>query len=119
MPLRDHFRSPVNDRHTWDELHNGWPMMIVRYLFDILPAGYVSAPGVHFGKLFEIDVSTFERDEPAETGFATGTGDGGVATAASPEPTLTLETDLSDQDEIEVRIYDSERGRTLVAAIEL
>ena len=35
MPLRDHFRSPVNDKHTWDELHGGWPMMIVRALFDI------------------------------------------------------------------------------------
>ena len=24
MPLRDHFRSPVKDRHTWDSLHAGW-----------------------------------------------------------------------------------------------
>ena len=30
MPLRDHFRSPVNDTHFWDEVHGGWPMEIVR-----------------------------------------------------------------------------------------
>ncbi|MBW3543052.1 MAG: hypothetical protein KY476_22565 [Planctomycetes bacterium] len=28
MPLRDHFRSPLDDVHSWDELHGGWPMMI-------------------------------------------------------------------------------------------
>ncbi len=24
MPLRDHFRSPVNDKHRWDEVHGQW-----------------------------------------------------------------------------------------------
>jgi hypothetical protein len=91
--------------------------MIVRQLFDILPAGYVAAPNVHLGKLFEIDVSAFEEDEPRGTKSTPDTGDGGVATAASPEPTLTLEADLSEQDEYEVRVYDAERGRLLVAAI--
>ncbi|QJW97643.1 DUF4058 family protein [Frigoriglobus tundricola] len=119
MPLRDHFCSPIKDRHAWSELHSMWPAMIVRHLFDILPAGYVCAPSVHFGKLFEIDVSTFELDERAGIGPVTGAGDGGVATVAPPEPTLTLETDLSEQDEFEVRVYDAERGRTLVAAIEI
>ena len=119
MPLRDHFHSPVKDRHTWDSLHSMWPGTIVRQLFDILPVGYVSAPSVHFGKFFEIDVSTFEVDEPAGNGLVTGSGDGGVATAAPPEPTLTLEADLSEQDEFEVRVYDTELDRTLVAAIEL
>ena len=33
--------------------------------------------------------------------------------------TLTVQADLSDLDEYEVRVYDAERGRTLVAAIEL
>ena len=30
MPLRDHFRPPVEQRHSWDELHGGWPMIIVQ-----------------------------------------------------------------------------------------
>ena len=117
MPLHDHFRSPVNDKHSWDSLHAGWPAMIVQQLFDILPSGFVAAPGVHFGKDFEIDVSAFEEDEPAES--ITSSGDSGVATVAPPAPTLTLEADLSDQDEFEVQVYDVERGRELVAAIEI
>src|SRR5689334_536376 len=36
MPLRDHFRPPVEDKHSWDELHGGWPMVIARHLFPIL-----------------------------------------------------------------------------------
>jgi hypothetical protein len=119
MPLRDHFHPPVTDRHTWDSLHAMWPAMIVRQLFNILPAGYVSAPGVHFGKDFEIDVSAFEVDEQPDNGLRTDAGNGGIATAAPPEPTLTLEADLSDQDEFAVRIYDMEAGRRLVAAIEI
>jgi hypothetical protein len=119
MPLRDHFRAPVNDKHAWNELHGMWPAMIVRQLFDILPPGYVAAPSVHVGTLFEIDVSALEEDNPAGTEPIAGTAGGGLATATKPEPTLTLETDLSEQDEFEVRVYDVERGRQLVAAIEL
>jgi hypothetical protein len=93
MPLRDHFRSPLNDRHTWDALHAIWPGTIVRQLFDILPAGYVSAPGVHFGEDFEMDVSAFEVDEPPASGPVANTGDGGVDSAEAPSPTLILESD--------------------------
>lgn len=117
MPLRDHFRSPVNDKHSWDSLHAMWPAMIVRQFFDILPSGYSAAPGVHFGKDVEIDVSAFAEDETADR--ITSTGDSGLATVAQPAPTLTLEADLSDQDEFEVRIYDVEHSRELVAAIEI
>jgi hypothetical protein len=44
MPLRDHFRSPVNDTHSWDEVHGGWPMEIVRTLREILPPGFRAGP---------------------------------------------------------------------------
>lgn len=118
MPLRDHFRSPVNDRHSWDSFYGMWPAMIVQQLFGTLPAGYVSAPNVHFGKDFEIDVSAYELDEPAGAGSGPASS-GGTATATAPSPTLTFETDLSDQDEFEVRVYDDESERRLVAAIEI
>jgi hypothetical protein len=117
MPLRDHFRPPLDHKHSWDELHGGWPMTIVQRLFPVLPEGYVAAPGVHLGTAFEIDVSAYEDDKPSSAG--TPIGDGGVAVRETPAPTLTLETDLPEQDEYEVRVYDSRRGRTLVAAIEL
>ena len=37
MSLRDHFRSPVNDKHRWDAVHGWWPAEICRHLFDLLP----------------------------------------------------------------------------------
>ena len=115
MPLRDHFRSPVDDNHAWNELHAGWPMMIVQHLYRILPEGFVAAPSVHLGAEYEIDIGVLEgqnRPSPMVRGV-------GSATAVAPSPTLTIETDLSDQDEYEVRIYDARHGRRLVAAIEL
>ncbi len=120
MPLRDHFRPPVENKHSWDELHGMWPAAIVQQLFPILPEGYVAAPGVHLGTAFEIDVSVYEQDEPADDEEASNGNSGvAVATWAPPQPTLTLETELPDQDEYEVRIYDARHGRRLVAAIEL
>src|SRR6516165_12336298 len=100
MPLRDHFRPPVEKKHSWDELHGGWPMMIVRQLFPILPEGYVAAPGVHLGAFFEIDVSVYDADEAAERREkASVAASGGVATLAPPAPTFTIETDWPNQDE--------------------
>lgn len=119
MPLRDHFRPPVEKKHSWDALHAMWPAEIVRQLFPILPEGYVAAPGVHLGTFLEIDVSVYDADAAAERSEKAATGNGGVATLAPARPTLTIETDWPDQDEYEVRVYDDRHGRRLVAAIEL
>ncbi len=118
MPLRDHFRSPVNDKHAWNEVHGGWPMMIVRDLFDILPAGYVAGPNIHPGSMYEIDVGAFENDDFVNRENA-AVPEGGIAIETIPHPTLTLEADISEQDAYEVQIYDVERERRLVAAIEI
>lgn len=114
MPLHDHFRPPVNDRHSCDELHGMWPAVIVQHLYGVLPPGFTAAPKVHLGKAFEIDVSAYERDDPRGS-----PNPGGTATWTAPAPTLTLETEMAEQDEYEVRIYDAEHGRRLVAAIEI
>jgi hypothetical protein len=120
MPLRDHFRPPVENQHSWDELHGMWPAVIVQQLFPILPEGYVAAPRVHLSTAFEIDVSTYEQDEPARAEPADDpSGRVAVATWAPPKPTLTLETELPDPDAYEVRVYDARHGRRLVAAIEI
>ena len=42
-----------------------------------------------------------------------------MATIAWAAPTLAVETELADVDEYEVRVYDAQRGRRLVAAVEL
>ncbi len=120
MPLRDHFRPPLDEETSWEGLHGGWPMMIVAGLARHLPPRYIAAPRVHHGSAVEIDVAAYEKDEPAFA--ASGATDGGgVATVAwaPPEPTLAVATDLPDVDEYEVRVYDSKRGRRLVAAVEI
>jgi hypothetical protein len=121
MPLRDHFHPPLAKKRSWEELHGGWPMMLAAALSKQLPPGYVAGPRVHLGPYFEIDVATFEGEEP--TGPASGAAEGGagVATAvwAPPRPTWEVTTDLPDQDEYEVRVYDEEHERRLVAAVEL
>lgn len=120
MPLRDHFRPPLDNESSWEGLHGGWPMVIVQHLRKKLPAGYVAEPRVHCGSQIEIDVATFEKDAARlPTGLAEGNG--GVATAvwAPATPTIAVETTLPDQDEYEVRIFDAKRGRHLVAAIEI
>ena len=120
MPLRDHFRPPLDDATSWEGFHGGWPMVIVQHLRKQLPAGYVAEPRVHSGSYVEIDVATFETDQPSALP-ATDEGSGGVATAvwSPPRPSIAVETTLPDYDEYEVRIYDAKRGRQLVAAIEI
>jgi len=122
MPLRDHFRPPVDDVMSWEGFHSGWPMMIVAGLAKKLPRRYVAAPGVHFGASVEIDVATYEKEETELSAWGEGESNGGgVATAvwAPPRPTLAVETDLPSQDEYEVRVYDMKHGRRLVAAVEI
>jgi hypothetical protein len=120
MPLRDHFLPPLDNVASWEELHGGWPMVIVQQLRQKLPPGYVAAPHVHAGSQAEIDVAAYEKgDAPSTNGM--GEANGGVATAvwAPPAASLAIETEVPDFDEYQVRIYDAQRGRTLVATIEI
>ena len=117
MPLRDHFRPPVSHRVSWEEIHGMWPARIVLQLRTVLPPGYVAGPKIHAGSQVEIDVATFAHEDGPRLPRSAGE----VATPlwAPPEPTVAVETEVPDYDEYEVRIYDVERGRKLVAAIEL
>jgi hypothetical protein len=121
MPLRDHFRSPLDDQHSWDELHGLWPGVIVLDLNRKLPGRYVAAPTVHIGSLAQIDVVAFDCDSSGSGSPHGGVDEGGVATAvwAPPKPTVEIAADLTGQDEYEIRIYDTKRNRRLVAAVEL
>ena len=119
MPLRDHFHPPVSRLVSWQEIHGQWPARIVMQLREQLPPGYVSGPLVHSGPQIEVDIATYEQDD-APTGLS-GRDPNGVATTpwTVAAPSLAVETDIPDDDEFEVRVYDAERDRTLVAVIEL
>jgi hypothetical protein len=100
MPLRDPFHPPLDNRRSWDELHGAWPTVIVMALSRQLPPRYVAGPYIHLGGDFETAVVSFEGEEPDGLPSVGG-------------------TDLPDQDEYEVRVYDTKRHRRLVAAIEI
>jgi hypothetical protein len=115
MPLRDHFRPPLDDVHAWDEVHGMLPAVIVQHLIKILPEPYFAAPQVHLGTLFEVGIGAFEGTSSDRTELAGSA----VVAYAPPKPTLTFEPRLPDQDVYEVRIFDTRRKRRLVAAIEI
>jgi hypothetical protein len=49
MPLRDHFRSPLDDLRHWEGFHATWPVMIVAQLRKQLPHPYFAEPRVQSG----------------------------------------------------------------------
>jgi uncharacterized protein DUF4058 len=119
MPLRDHFRPPLENIVSWEALHGQWPAVIVQHLRKQLPTGFVAEPRVHSGSPFEIDVSTFEKDDaPPIHGMSEANG-AGTAVWAPAAANLAIETEVPDFDEYEVQIFDAKRGRILVAAIEI
>ena len=119
MPLRDHFRPPISKHSSWEGFHGFWPAAMVLQMSSQLPKGYVAEPRVHLGSYFEIDVNTYE--EGTGRPLASPGQNGGVATApyAPPEPTFAVDVEIPEQYEYEVLIYDVERDRKLVAAVEI
>jgi hypothetical protein len=126
MPLRDHFRPPLDDERQWEGFHATWPVLIVAGLRRLLPPGFYASPRVHAGASAEVDVGAF-GSEPRPASPATEGNGGGVAVATAPAtsvyapplPTLVTPTDLPTQDEYEVRVFDERRRSRLVAAVEI
>jgi len=122
MLLRDHFRPPVSKRSSWEGFHGGWPMRIVEELAPRLPEGFVAEPRVYLGSSYEIDVCTFEHGDDGEpaTGLAQ---ESSLSLAPMPRtlcpPTLTLDAEFPVQYAYEVLIFDLERDRRLVAAVQI
>ena len=113
MPLRDHFHRPVTKFASWEELHGAWPAAIAFRLNALLPPEYRSGVKVHLGNLVEVDVGAFEMENAGEPET-----DAASAWQASA-PTLLLETEELTPPEYEVRVYDQEDSRRLVAAVEI
>src|SRR5262249_19485879 len=124
MPLRDHFRPPLDDLRHWEGFHATWPVMIVAQLRRKLSSRYFAEPRVHPGSSAEIDVATFHTEDDSAAAADRGNGNGGQrptarGAAAAPRPTLSVVTALPAQDVYEVRVYDEKRHSRLVAAVEI
>jgi hypothetical protein len=49
VPIRDHFRPPLDDLTSWDGLYGGWPAMMVVALSGTLSPRYIASPRVRLG----------------------------------------------------------------------
>ncbi|WP_439624204.1 DUF4058 family protein [Gemmata sp.] len=119
MPLRDHFHAPIFKRHAWEGFHGQWPAMIVLQLVGHMPKGYIVEPRVHLGAFYEIDVTGFESDGAPPPGGGLVTTTAAPAAWAVPAPTATLDAGQPEPYEYEVLVYDENRARRLVAAVEI
>ena len=99
MPLRDHFRPPVDDFTSPDGLFVQWPGVIVQGLRNLLPDGFRAAPW--FGTDTPVELEGSEQPE---------------STWKPPPPNVLVEWQRGDPDEFEVQVF---RGQRLVAAVEI
>ncbi len=117
MPLRDHFRPPLEEQRPWRSFHATWCSALADLLnSEVLPPGYLALEYVSPGPAIEIDIGTFTGGpEPTERNGSTAT----IARAVWT-PTLApvvLPFDFATQ--ATVAIHETGGGRALVAAIEL
>ena len=122
MPLRDHYRPPVELRVTWGSFHASWPVFMSLQIVENLPEGYIVEPTSSSGGRLEVDVAAYEQQNWLAAGEdfeIDGGGGTGTAVLTAAVPTLSVETELDDQAEYAVRIYDLKQARKLVATIEI
>ena len=86
MPLRDHFRPPLDLKTSWEGFHGRWPAMIVMALNRKLPPGYAAEPRVPLGASMEIDVSNARTTVGS---FATSVAMAGRAAAMTSRAVAT------------------------------
>ena len=113
MPLLDHFHPPVSERRSWEGFHGMWAAALVEKLNrDVLGEEYYADMQVHIGSQVEVDVATFEQSSGAS---------GVTATLVKPwaPPATSLVVPTVFPDEIEVQVFATTTGATLVGAIEL
>jgi Protein of unknown function (DUF4058) len=117
MPLHDHFHPPLSERRTWEGFHGLWAAALVEKLNrDVLGDEFFADMQVHIGSQVEVDIATL--DESKQTGARSATGTTTLASAWAPPATdLVLPTVFPD--DIEVQVFATVSGATLVGAIEL
>ncbi len=117
MPLLDHFHPPVSERRNWEGFHGLWAAAMVEKLNrDLLAEEYFADMHIHIGSQLEIDVATPE--EPKAAGPGSRLFPAPQTVGWTPPPT-DLVMPAVFPDDIEVQVFATTAGATLVAAIEL
>src|SRR5437879_1682744 len=111
MPLLDHFHSPVSERRSWEGFHGLWAAALVEKLNrDVLADEYYADMQVHVGNVVEVDITGDE--------WKRGTDDLATArTAVWTPPATDLVLPTVFPDDIEVQVFATTTGATLVGAI--
>jgi hypothetical protein len=119
MPLLDHFHPPLSAYRHWEAFHARWAGSISDSLNnDLLPAGYFAEAQVHVGSRVEIDVASFDANGSERAGaLRGGTAILPAQVWAPPAPAQVMPAIFPDS--LEVLLFNSEAGPTLVAAVEL
>ena len=121
MPLRDHFRPPVSKR----EFVGRVPRPLARHHRATtrarLPDGFVAEPRVHLGSFYESTSALSSKTKTLSKSSAQARRQvpASPLRPRRPAPTLTLDAEFPDQYTYEVLIFDLERDRRLVAAVEI
>jgi hypothetical protein len=122
MPLLDHFHPPLSVQRHWESFHGRWTAALADALnAGLLPTGYFAEMQVTLSRV-EVDVPTLEGRTNGVTSGASTPSVGGVATLAAPvwaPPAPALEMDAVFPGDMEVLVFSTEAGPTLVGAIEL
>jgi hypothetical protein len=100
MPLLDHFHPPLFPPRSWESFHGFWITHLAGNL-NLRPMGYgfIAESNIPRGITVAVDMAT--------------------EVWAPPQPPLVVPVDFANLETFEIRIYDQERARTLVAAVEL
>jgi hypothetical protein len=105
--LLDHFHPPLKPLRQWNSFHHAWCTNMAASLNHIMPEGYFAENNIHFG--IEVDVAGLAIAHSVKESRSA---------YALPPPTQTLPVTIIS-DVVEVLVYRSLGGPTLVAAIEL
>jgi hypothetical protein len=117
MPLLDHFHPPVSERRTWEGFHGLWAAALVEKLNrDILADEYFADMQVHIGSQVEVDIATLNESRRTAERSAAATAT--LAPVWAP-PATDLVLPSVFPDDIEVQVFATATGATLVGAIEL
>ena len=115
--LLDHFHPPISQRRSWEGFHGLWAAALVEKLNqDVLGEEFFADMQVHIGSQVEVDVAAFEEHQPDAVGRERTTT--ALAPAWAP-PVTNLVLPAIFPDEIEVQVFATTTGATLVGAIEL
>ena len=118
MPLLDHFRDPRVNIRPWPSFHSRWANALADGLNATLPPRYLAEIETRLGPQVVADVVELEGRAPGGNGPAGGAG-GGVAVGAWAPPAATMVLPAVFPDSIEVQVFDTVGGMTLVAVVEL